>query len=84
MGGTQNLFGSLLRTQDGHEQGLALDRLLHSHFLSTPRVAFSDRVSTSTIKVDSLQFSDCDLSVLGTLDHGQFRVMGECPLCGTT
>lgn len=43
---------------------------------SARRVTFFDCTPATTIKIDSLRFSDRDLSVLGTLDRGQFGVVG--------
>ncbi|KAL4079916.1 kinase-like domain-containing protein [Scleroderma yunnanense] len=71
-----NLLSSLLRTQDDDDQGLALDRVLHGQNVVGK--------TSTTIKIDSLRFSDRDLSVFGTLDHGQFGVIDvvNCTLDG--
>ncbi|KAI6040714.1 kinase-like domain-containing protein, partial [Pisolithus marmoratus] len=61
------LLGSLLQAQDDDEMGLALDRVLHGQNVVGK--------TSTTIKIDSLRFSDKDLAVLGTLDHGQFGVV---------
>ncbi|KIM59924.1 hypothetical protein SCLCIDRAFT_1217373 [Scleroderma citrinum Foug A] len=70
------LLSSLLRAQDDEEQGLALDRVLHGQSAVGKTL--------TTIKIDSLRFSDRDLSVLGTLDRGQFGVIEvvNCTLDG--
>lgn len=71
------LLGSLLRVQDDdHEEGLALDRVLHGQNVVGK--------TSTTIKIDSLRFSDKDLAVLGALDHGQFGVIDvvNCTLDG--
>lgn len=70
------LLGSLLNSSDDDEEGLALDRILHGQWV-IGRTA-------RTTEIEALRFSDGDLVVLGTLDHGQFGMIDvvTCQLNG--
>ncbi|KIJ16169.1 hypothetical protein PAXINDRAFT_132796 [Paxillus involutus ATCC 200175] len=72
----KDLLGSLLQTRGDDDEGLALDRILHGQNAIGK--------TSKTIKIDSLRFTDKDLVVLGTLDHGQFAVIDvvNCVLDG--
>ncbi|KIK95782.1 hypothetical protein PAXRUDRAFT_139953 [Paxillus rubicundulus Ve08.2h10] len=72
----KDLLASLLQTRDDDDEGLALDRILHGQNTIGK--------TSKTIKIDSLRFTDKDLLVLGTLDHGQFAVIDvvNCVLDG--
>ncbi|KAG2031102.1 kinase-like domain-containing protein [Suillus americanus] len=72
----KTLLGSLLNSSDDDDEGLALDRILHGQRI-IGRTA-------RTAEIESLRFSDGDLVVLGTLDHGQFGVIDvvTCQLNG--
>lgn len=72
----KTLLGSLLNSLDDDEEGLALDRILHGQRI-IGRTA-------RTAEIESLRFSDGDLIVLGTLDHGQFGMIDvvTCQLNG--
>lgn len=72
----KTLLGSLLNSSDDDEEGLALDRILHGQRI-IGRTA-------RTAEIESLRFSDGDLVVLGTLEHGQFGMIDvvTCQLNG--
>ncbi|KAG1874823.1 kinase-like protein [Suillus subluteus] len=72
----KTLLGSLLNSSDEEEEGLALDRILHGQRI-IGRTA-------RTAEIESLRFSDGDLIVVGTLDHGQFGIIDvvTCQLNG--
>ncbi|KAH7890532.1 kinase-like protein [Phlebopus sp. FC_14] len=72
----KDLLGSLLQAQDDDEEGLALDRILHGQNTIGK--------TSKTITIDSLRFSDKDLSVLRSLEQGQFGVVDlvNCTLDG--
>jgi hypothetical protein len=81
------LLGSLLNSSDDDEEGLALDRILHGQWVigrtgpGRNQMHFSGLLLTTsaeiarTTEIESLRFSDGDLVVLGTLDHGQFGMV---------
>jgi hypothetical protein len=73
---------------DEDQDGLALDRILHgqsviaktglSAIFLVSCASPSDRVQlglAKTIEVDKLRFTDEDLSVIGTLEYGQFSIV---------
>ncbi|KAG1732861.1 kinase-like protein [Suillus paluster] len=72
----KTLLSSLLNSSDDDEEGLALDRILHGQQVIGK--------TARTAEIESLRFSDGDLVVLGTLDHGQFGVIDvvTCQLNG--
>ncbi|KAG0702614.1 hypothetical protein DFH29DRAFT_490533 [Suillus ampliporus] len=69
-------LSSLLNSSDDDEEGLALDRILHGQQVIGK--------TARTAEIESLRFSDRDLVVLGTLDHGQFGIIDvvTCQLNG--
>ncbi|KAF9223096.1 kinase-like protein [Gyrodon lividus] len=72
----KDLLGLLLQARGDDDEGLALDRILHGQNAIGK--------TSKTIKIDSLRFTDNDLVVFGTLDHGQFGVVDvvNCVLDG--
>ncbi|KAI0270458.1 kinase-like domain-containing protein [Gloeopeniophorella convolvens] len=61
-------LGTLLQSSgDEDEDGLALDRILHGQSVIGK--------TSKTIEVDKLRFTDKDLSVVGTLEYGQFAIV---------
>lgn len=78
-------MGSLLNSSDDDDEGLALDRILHGQWIigrtGKCQVHFGGLLLTTsseiakTAEIESLRFSDGDLVVLGTLDHGQFGMV---------
>ncbi|KAH7909466.1 kinase-like protein [Hygrophoropsis aurantiaca] len=52
---------------DEGEEGIALDRILHGQNVIGK--------TARTTEIDSLRFADKDLSIMGTLEHGQFGVI---------
>ncbi|KAG2110136.1 kinase-like protein [Suillus clintonianus] len=72
----KTLLSSLLNSSDDDEESLALDRILHGQQVIGR--------TTKTAEIESLRFSDRDLVVLGTLEHGQFGVIDvvTCQLNG--
>ncbi|TFY77005.1 hypothetical protein EWM64_g7008 [Hericium alpestre] len=61
-------MGTLLQSRgDEDADGLTLDRVLHSQSVIGK--------TFKTTEVDSLRFSDTDLTVVGTLEYGQFAVV---------
>ncbi|KAH9169186.1 kinase-like protein, partial [Lactarius sanguifluus] len=52
---------------DEDEDGLALDRILHGQSVIAK--------TAKTIEVDKLRFTDKDLTVIGTLEYGQFSTI---------
>lgn len=79
------MLGSLLNSSDDDEEGLALDRILHGQWIigrtGKGQVHVGGLLLTAsaeiarTTEIESLRFSDGDLVVLGTLDHGQFGMV---------
>ena len=90
-------LGTLLQSNgDEDEDGLALDRILHgqsviaktgmSGIFSLSSLIDVDFGIAKTIEVDNLRFTDKDLSVIGTLEYGQFSVVrhgSNRPLCAS-
>jgi hypothetical protein len=79
-------LGTLLQSNgDEDEDGLALDRILHgqsviaktgmSGTFSLSCFIDFDSGTAKTIEVDKLRFTDKDLSVIGTLEYGQFSIV---------
>src|SRR6267154_2151886 len=80
-------LGTLLQSNGDEDQdGLALDRILHGQSVIaktglcafSPSCPSSDRIQlgvAKTIEVDKLRFTDKDLSVIGTLEYGQFSIV---------
>ncbi|KAF8552797.1 kinase-like protein [Imleria badia] len=64
----KDLLSSLLQVRGDKDEGISLDRILHGQNTIGK--------TSKTIKVDSLRFTDKDLVALGTLDRGQFGVLG--------
>ncbi|KAG5652942.1 hypothetical protein H0H81_003018 [Sphagnurus paluster] len=61
-------LGSLLKSQgDEDAEGLALDRILHGQSVIGK--------TSKTTEIDAIRFQDKDLSVVGTLEYGQFGVI---------
>ncbi|KAH9176414.1 hypothetical protein EDB89DRAFT_159836 [Lactarius sanguifluus] len=61
-------LGVLLQSNgDEDEDGLALDRILHGQSVIAK--------TAKTIEVDKLRFTDKDLTVIGTLEYGQFSTV---------
>ncbi|KAI9457482.1 kinase-like protein [Lactarius psammicola] len=61
-------LGVLLQSNgDEDEDGLALDRILHGQSVIAK--------TAKTIEVDKLRFTDKDLTVIGTLEYGQFSTI---------
>ncbi|KAI0277555.1 kinase-like domain-containing protein [Russula aff. rugulosa BPL654] len=61
-------LGTLLQSNGDEDQdGLALDRILHGQSVIAK--------TAKTIEVDKLRFTDKDLSVIGTLEYGQFSII---------
>ncbi|KAF8269164.1 kinase-like domain-containing protein [Lactarius quietus] len=61
-------LGILLQSSgDEDEDGLALDRILHGQSVIAK--------TAKTIEVDKLRFTDKDLSIIGTLEYGQFSTI---------
>jgi len=87
----KTLLGSLLNSSDDDEEGLALDRILHGqriigrtgksllHFGSLLLTTSAELARTA--EIESLRFSDGDLVVLGTLEHGQFGMASALRIC---
>ncbi|SRR6266403_1966932 len=93
-------LGTLLQTNgDEDEDGLALDRILHGQSVIAKTGIWaifwfscvpSDGVqpgAAKTVEADKLRFTDKDLSVIGTLEYGQFSIVrrgSSCPPCAST
>ncbi|KAH8999698.1 kinase-like protein [Lactarius hatsudake] len=61
-------LGVLLQSNgDEDEDGLALDRILHGQSVIAK--------TAKTIEVDKLRFTEKDLTVIGTLEYGQFSTI---------
>jgi hypothetical protein len=61
-------LSTLLQSNGDEDQdGLALDRILHGQSVIAK--------TAKTIEVDKLRFTDKDLSVIGTLEYGQFSIV---------
>jgi hypothetical protein len=82
--GRKARLGHILKSHgDEDEDALTLDRILHEHngsrrkgwcsncFLDKPECK-----SSQGAEVESLRFQDRDLQVVGTLEYGQFGVVG--------
>ncbi|KAA1467069.1 kinase-like protein [Dentipellis sp. KUC8613] len=52
---------------DEDAEGLALDRILHGQSVIGK--------TSKTVEIDSLRFTDKDLTIVGTLEYGQFAVI---------
>ena len=69
---------------DEQEEGLALDRLLHGQSVIGKTCAYQyivsfravlDVFSAKTAEIESLRFSQRDLTIIGILEYGQFSVV---------